>query len=129
MLKEFCIKCGHPSLYSYEKPSFCAKCGHSFSGTVKGKVSAPKQGSPVKASNPIEPEEEETIVIPDISELDFHVEKFEKNAPTIGTIASLGPPAEAKKGNNQKRPQIAPTPQDQKQFLKDFEKEAGSLRR
>ena len=27
MLKEFCIKCGHPNLYSYDKPLFCAKCG------------------------------------------------------------------------------------------------------
>ena len=127
MLKEFCIKCGHPNLYSYDKPLFCAKCGKSFGGASKAKATTKSKPTQVpKTETPFEIEEE-TESVPNISKLDFSVETFESKAPTIGAIASQGPPPKSR-NPEQQRPQ-ASIPFDKKKFLKEFEKEAGSIRR
>ena len=116
MLKEFCSKCGHPNLYSYDKPLFCAKCGGPFGGAAKAKVATKsKLTQTLKVEAPLEVEEE-VESIPNINKLDFSVETFESKAPTIGAIASQGPPSKSK--NLQQQRQQISTPFDKDKFIK-----------
>lgn len=125
MIKQFCSDCGHPNLYSYDKPLFCSKCGYSFGGA---KASA-KQTETTAVLGDEEDDGDEIGSIPDLSELDFEVARYESKAPTIGNIASEGPPDERKGDgrSSDKRGPVSPT--DEKKFLQEFEKEAGSLKR
>ena len=121
MIKQFCSDCGHLNLYSYEKPLFCPKCGYSFGGV--------KASTKQTEATAVLEDDDEIGSVPDLSELDFEVARYESKAPTIGNVASEGPPDE-KKGNSgiaAKRGPVSPT--DEKKFLQEFLKEAGSLKR
>jgi len=127
MQKKYCTKCGQATEYKSETPSFCSKCGNSFSGK---KSTATRSTVRDKSSRyPSEDEdefEESSSFSSNITSLEFEVEKFPAPNPTIGQVASLGPSEASDKGPKQ---QEAIAPVDEEKFLKDFQQEAGSIKR
>ena len=132
MLKKYCTSCGQATEYGSAPPSFCSKCGTSFSGRLdpKASLSAKTQKKkPRKLLNSEDYDEyaEEENYITSLSSLDFTIEKFEEPSRTIGDIVSLGSGGGEK--NEKTKKNQNPLPKiNEEAFLKDFEREAGSLR-
>lgn len=118
-LKVYCMDCGKPAEYTMEKPKFCQSCGSPFDKKTNA-LSISKKVEPKQEIE--EPEEEERI--PNIKKLDFDVVIYEAKATSIKDLAqysmSAGEPGE----------RIAPEVGQisTKDFLEQFQKEAGTLR-
>ena len=131
MLKKYCAKCGQATEYKLEAPSFCSKCGVSLSGK-KTAVVASAKATRTKALSPSSQAQDEDDYehIEDfntnLTSLAFNVERFEPPTPTIGQIASLGPHSN-ESPTQQGKKDIPPV--NEKQFLKDFQQEAGSIKK
>lgn len=110
MLKTYCSSCGNSIQYLEVKPNFCNKCGVNLS---TGKVN--------QSPKPVVPEIE-IIQRPNISSLNWDIEI---NKPKGSKLKDL---AKGEKGS------IYTRSNDQEnltkeEFLKQFQKEAGTLRR
>ena len=110
MLKTYCSSCGNSIHYLEVKPNFCNKCGVNLS---TGKVNQPLK--------PVTPEIE-IIQKPNISSLNWDIEI---NKPKGSKLKDL---AKGEKENVYTRDgdQSSLSKED---FLKQFQKEAGTLRR
>ena len=115
-MKTYCPECGHKMEYIAKKPKFCSNCGYAFAG-----VSAPKP----TYQDSIETEEEPAAPLPQINELDVEIEVDKPQGVQFGSI--IGTASAPKEGDF-----LKPDPETQvnsEQFLSDFLKEAGTLRK
>ena len=130
-MKIYCSACGHPNAYVSKKPNFCQNCGKQMGSTV----AATKPQQPPREEAP-QDDEEEQYVIPSLDGLDVEIEdnkvrgvKFESImaaglSPQEAQDLSLNRPSPKKKRLSKKAQEA-----QQKQFLEDFKKEAGTNRR
>ena len=122
MLKKYCKTCGQATEYSSKLPTFCSECGVSFSGAptkraVKAKVE-------VEVEDDQSPDPDTDSFRAPISSLAYDVDRLEKPSTTIGALAALGP----QKDTPQQLGRGPVGNVDEKQFLRDFRQEAGSLK-
>jgi len=122
----YCYQCGYGMSYAGAPPNFCMKCG-----TKMGDAKAATQKEPVteeqqEVVNVIEEESEDINTIPDLSGLDVEID-IQSNSVTFGELAEAGNPPPSQGNDDFKSPRRKK--KSKKQFLDDFRKEAGSLRR
>jgi hypothetical protein len=127
----YCQKCGQPNHYGSKKPIFCGQCGDPLDGRPKKSIgskreNAKKRTSRVKLEESENDEEQEITSIPDVQGLAVEIEAPKLKGFTIGDIAGSSPES-ASIDDIEVAPGDAP-PLDEKKFLSDFQKEAGSLR-
>jgi len=109
MPKIYCSSCGNPVQYSDVKPNFCFKCGTNL-GTGRPQVIAQT-----------EPEIEITEVRPKINNLNWDIEIQKPKGQKLKDLAR------GEKDNNFQPRDSEILSKDK--FLKQFQKEAGTLRR
>lgn len=122
-MKVYCQKCGSKVEFSANnKPKFCQNCGTSLS-----------LGSNVlKASNQEESDDEESDAtsVPRLSKLEVEIQtdqiKGEKIGDMLGVAEGADLPTYSTFGKKQNR--YPKAKQSKKEALKNFKKEAGSLR-
>lgn len=111
MPKVYCQKCGSPQSYTLERPNFCQKCGFSLGG---------------KTSQASTEETEETSgFILDLEELEVDIDVGPSRTQTIGGIVESTP-------QDYQSPDMGVMPNTSKQkkdIMKEFQKEAGSIRK
>ena len=115
MLKMYCQSCGALHAYGSDKPNFCTKCGTKF---AHSKVEAPIKGKSIKV-------EGETAYVPtDIQELDVEIEIDQhRNTMTMSQLLSTSDPnVPPTKLENR------PGPPPGTDILKEFQREAGSIK-
>ena len=121
------MNCGSLIQFSAgNKPNFCISCG---ADTATGKVAPQKT---VVAKQQIEEEvnleEDEELVVPDISSLDFDIQgSLKVQKASVGDLMSVSDGNEAPfvpTDVNQKPPR-----QSKKKFMEEFKREAGSLKK
>ena len=126
-MKVYCPSCGTAVHYAGEKPRFCSKCGDPISIYAKQKSQKKAPQKKYKFSEDIDIEEDPIEFVPQIDGLDIEIEPLHINKSTLGQImksTSQAPP------DSSTFDQLAPTDTNQtkEEFLKQFEKEAGSIR-
>jgi hypothetical protein len=132
-----------------KKPSFCGSCGQPFVGVSKASKSdvvikteeGPSSKPAFQPRNTsrrlarLEEEEEDLIEegegedaveVPNINKLSFEVERQKPRKQTIGDLMSSGGPS---KKERREGGVVVKTKKQRKEFLEQFAKEAGSLRR
>ena len=121
-LSIYCKQCGSPSYYVSAKPKFCQSCGEPFAH-AKGSIKAPL---PREVAPPIEEEDEEHFRS-DLDEIDIDVQTWENKGTPLGTIMAANPDSKPpeRSGKKAKKPKRG----YKKQFLSEWEKEAGSIRK
>lgn len=110
MPKIYCSSCGNPIQYADIKPNFCTKCGSNLGS-----------GKPVQNQVKIEPEIE-IVQKPSISSLNWDIEIVKPKGEKLQNLA-IG-----EKNNYQQRESDLSN-LSKEEFLKEFQKEAGTLRR
>ena len=125
MSKLYCQNCFEATEYSLNKPRVCCYCATPFGGVA----SAPKpQPAPVKPKVIIKHDEDDyddepaSEILPDISKLEVEVTHARKSGVTFKDLIAQGPVTE-----KFSRPKDKKT--SKKAFLKEFQEEAGTLRR
>jgi hypothetical protein len=132
-MKTYCSICGHPNAYTIKKPKFCNECGQSL-GILKAKVSPAGQVPP----EPIVVEESQNDIIAKkiltLKELDVEIESSPLRGMTLGEIIEasseypqnddpIRPSPKGKRGSKKM------TKKAQKEFLDNWQKEAGAMRK
>ena len=134
-MKTYCSKCGHPNAYTTKKPKFCNECGESFAISTSKSTSTPPH-----KKEPIVIEEEEGLsevieIIPDINGLEVEIESGKIVGTTLGEVvdsAANGPMEETiipQKGKKGRRMSKKAREQRDQQFLDDWRKESGAIRK
>ena len=122
-LSIYCKKCGSPSYYTATKPNFCQSCGTSFGGAPPA---FPKEIKAEVVSEEEYVDEEDNSWNLNVDQLDVDVKVWEDKGIPLGSIMASNPdtkPPESKgKG-------VKPKRTNKKQFLNQWEKEAGSIRK
>jgi len=110
MPKIYCSSCGNPIQYADTKPNFCTKCGCNLAS-----------GKPVQNQVKVEPEIE-IINKPSISSLNWDIEIVKPKGEKLQNLAI---------GEKNSCPQRDSTQVNlsKEEFLREFQKEAGTLRR
>ena len=110
MPKIYCSSCGNPIQYADIKPNFCTKCGCNLGS-----------GKPVQNQVKIEPEIE-IVQKPSISSLNWDIEVSKPKGQKLKDLAK-----------GEKSPAFQRDADEsslsKEEFLKEFQKEAGTLRR
>ena len=108
MPKIYCSSCGNPVQYSDVKPNFCFKCGTNLN-----------TGKPQVVAQQIQPQIEE--IRPKINNLNWDIEIERPRGQKLKDLA---------KGQKDNNFQPRNTEElSKEEFLKQFQKEAGTLRR
>ena len=131
MKKLYCKSCGGGSEYTLTRPKFCNNCGKSMAGVAGHSCPAGHKGKPgVPGQLEIEEESDEITTIPQISELQVETStsvnkgiKIEDLWATVDPDSEQAPDSDIPFDRGRKNPQ-----QSQEEFLRDFQKEAGTLR-
>ena len=125
-MKIYCYQCGAGINYTSEKPNFCMKCGCALNSTKAEKPAPPPAVQEVEAELEDEQIDPEIVQIPSIRALEADIDVSEGPKLKLGDIA----------GTNQSQPTaddgwVEPKGQkvSQKQFLEDFQREAGTTRK
>ena len=124
-MKSFCPHCGTLINYVGKKPNFCSSCGQSLNTMVAQTKEAP---SNIEIEADIETEEEsEDVYIPNLNKLEVDVEVY-SNKQTLCTVLES---SSNSKDGGVVDDFVEPKPKatSQSDFLKDFQNEAGTLRR
>ena len=126
-MKLYCQKCGSGTSYNMQKPKFCQSCGASFSGEVKAsKITKRKITQPKKPTfdSVVSEEEREPQVPQNINKLEFDtVGTLQVKGTTVADLAGTLSPNEQAQTQERNLPQVS-----KEDFLKDFQKEAGTSR-
>ena len=125
-MKLYCQKCGSGTAYNMQKPKFCQSCGSSFSASVKKPSSVANKKSRSKTVSPVieDHEEEEASIPTNINKLEFDtVGTLQVKGITVANLAGTLTPEEAHEPIRRDLSQV-----DNKNFLEDFRKEAGTSR-
>ena len=125
-MKLYCQKCGSGTSYNMQKPKFCQNCGYSFSGKVEAsaKVGPVKKVQPTKKLVEVSEDEEEARMPQNINKLEFDtVGTLQVKGITVANLAGTLTPEEAHEPIRRDLSQV-----DNKNFLEDFRKEAGTSR-
>ena len=118
-MKIYCQTCGSKIEFSpNDKPKFCQGCGKSLNlGSNISKAETETEAEELL-------EEEESVGLPSIDKLDFDLEvhqmKGEKLSTIVGTSDKYKKESNSNTGNNT---------QTKEEFLKEFQNEAGALRK
>jgi len=125
-MKSYCPNCGSGTSYSGAKPKFCSSCGNPFSVLAKEENKNYKINKDIELEDP-ENEEVENVDFSTLSKLDIEITKEQpQKGFTLGQVMENSIEV---KGDiemtkiNRNSPQ-----QTSEDFLRDFQKEAGSLR-
>jgi len=113
-MKTYCPQCGSATQYHGRKPNFCQSCGYAFAGASE--ITEDEQAQVESA-----PEKLETI--PNIAKLDVEITESTQNVFKFGDVIGTMNPDHI--GNDGFIPDGKPSPEQQ---LKDFKREAGTLR-
>ena len=131
MLKKYCTTCGRPVQYLSEPPVSCSGCGESFGEKSAKKKSRVKKTVPKKTNVKTQSQEDDEDRYADgdsfstnIEALDFSVQRFTETPMTIASLAKLGEQGDVPREPSRNPPKAV----DGEEFLKDFQREAGSLR-
>ena len=125
----YCTDCGKKIEHKVlEKPNFCPKCGFSF---LNGGGTPPPAATPVEKN--VETVDHEEVVASDINltELDFDIEydmssQKHNMADVVDPNCKTAP--KGSRGKKTKRLSKKQRETNKKQFLKDFQSEAGTSR-
>ncbi len=121
-MKVYCRKCGGPTEYTLNKPKFCAACGQSlFTSGSKNENIPPKQKVSEHTALPTETTDDERV--PDLAGLDIDIDVPRAQGYKFGDVLGSSPTEERWTNNNENIPK-----QSKEDFLKQFKKEAGSIR-
>ena len=131
----YCKKCGQPNHYVTDKPRFCQSCAQPFDET-KGATNAPPVERNLEAAPPLPCtpldgslgiEENEESFESNLNKLDVDVETWDEQGTPLGAIMAANPNTKPPKDNSGKTKK--PKRGSKKQFLNEWEKEAGSIRK
>lgn len=127
-MKQYCLKCGHPTEYSISKPNFCSKCGNPFNSTQK-EAQEPKK-LVIKDKIDIDIEEDydgEDIKMPNIKALEIEeiiIPQEEKE--TLGSILRKNKSLDNPAPKRRKKTKISK--KESKKILEDLLSEAKTSR-
>lgn len=123
-MRLYCQSCGAPHEYSIKKPNFCQNCASPFGGVAAAtaKVEKARVVKIVVEDDDEDEGGEETDSVPDLKELKVDVDFSPQRGVRLGDVAgtSLGPTTRESDGMTNDAPQG--------DFMKEFQREAGSLR-
>lgn len=123
-LKMYCKKCGAGSEYTLEKPHFCQKCGNGFNSLSSTLINDDKPTQLLKTEPPLEQEnEEESFNFNNLNKLSVDIEIQKASSTTIEDLL-----AEPYSGQREEE-YFYIEPMGKEEFLEQFKREAGSLRR
>ena len=137
MLKIYCSECGSPTEYSLNKPKFCSSCGRSFQENIQANKSPGKDIATKKDFNKFKPIEND-LEEDDFSAVNEDIDVSKINIKNLNIEYSKDDRDETKikdligtssGGNPLRRIKTKKQKINKKQFLEDFQKEAGTLRR
>ena len=115
----YCSECGTPHEYAGKKPNFCINCGFSLSGADKPSMAKVEES-----------EELDEIIeeIPDINGLEVDIEPYGATSVKLEDAVAMGAQGgvSPEKVKRQKGKRL--TKKAQQEFLKDWQKEAGTSR-
>jgi len=137
MLKIYCKKCGSPTSYSLNKPKFCSACGNSFQENITPNINQKEINPPKLTINKFKNINRPEIDIEDdldsenidISKININNLKIEYSQDKTDNIKIKDLIGTSSGGNTLRKNKIKKTKINKKQFLEDFQKEAGTLRR
>jgi len=122
----YCQDCGHPNIYGSQKPNFCQSCGAPV-GKTKAKLLKARKN----AQQGLDDDDSETTdatQVPDIDHLEVEIEGFlRKKAIKMGDVAGTANPKEENPDDELVPPQEGQAISE-KDFLEQFQKEAGAIR-
>lgn len=128
-MKKYCTECGQPTEYISSQPKFCQGCGESFDPLIRASASQAKaSGSgPRKAISELnynddDDEGESVGSVPSIAGLEVEIEVTKPYGISLKDIIALG-------DNSSHFEREVPPSQSREEFLQDFKKEAGSIRK
>jgi ribosomal protein L37E len=126
-MKIYCRKCGAPTEYISARPKFCSSCGLSVSASEEKAKQQPEKPKP-KRKDPIAAIEIETEDFPEeggvpsgMDGLDVEIRTSEAHGIKFGDI--LGSSEGSERFQREPDEQVP-----REQFLKEFKREAGSIR-
>ncbi len=124
-MKLYCQSCGIPHEYSIKKPNFCQGCGFQFNKSVAKAAEAPVV-KPKFAIEDLEDnydgeEQSQPDSVPDIKDLDVEIEVSPQRGMKLGDIAGTAASSERFDRGNE-------ASVSKEEFLKEFQREAGSIR-
>lgn len=131
MQKIYCSQCGSPNLYTQAKPKFCSACGTAFYGViVENKEDKKLKNNKLRAQEEYDEEEDdksddeqEADGIPELrGGLQVDIEYDPPKKEVLSKIAASVPDSFSRSIDRQQ------TPISQKEMLKIFKQEAGTLR-
>ena len=125
-MKVYCPSCGAAVHYSGEKPKFCSTCANPISIYAKTKPQRKKTQKNYEFSEDIDIDKDPSEFVPKIRALDVDISNAKVQRNTIGQILESQPSKAPPESNDQFI--SMDTNQTKEEFLKDFQKEAGSLR-
>lgn len=120
-MKVYCQECGTLHEYSIKKPNFCQNCGKSFS--LKAAAVEPQKNKPETEENDDDDDnDEEGSSIPQMDGLDVEIQTSSNAGISIKDLMRTAPLG------NSDLVREADEPISERDFLSDFQKEAGALR-
>jgi len=123
-MKSFCPHCGTLINYVGKKPNFCSSCGQSLNSMVAQTKETP---SNIEIEAEFEEEEQiETEPLPNLNKLEIDIQVY-SNKQTLGSVMQSSSQSEANSPVDDFKAPQAPN-QSQQDFLKQFQKEAGTQR-
>ena len=121
-MKMYCPKCGSATQYNGKKPNFCHSCGNAFAG-VQHPTTVVEDGC-LELFGQEQEEPTHQQVVPNISKLEIEITNQTQSKFKLGEVVGTLNPDNV--GNDTFLSDGSPSPEQQ---LRDFEKEAGTLRK
>lgn len=119
-MKQYCIKCGHPTEYSLTKPKFCSKCGAGFTAQAA-------QVKNIKIDKiEVELENEEKNIIKNIEFEEIYVPKNSRE--TLGSILKKGRDNDQNNKPQKKKRGKKISKEDSEKMLKEILAESKALK-
>ena len=122
-MKKYCTSCGSQVVYSVtNKPKFCASCGAKLDLGENYASSKEQEEQKEVEEQVLGGEEEESTggYSANINKLDFDIERFDAPRETLGGL--IDSPVQSSSEGERQLP-------NNENFLNDFRKEAGSIRK
>ena len=123
-MKSYCPQCGGATVYSGAKPKFCSSCGNALSVLAQTEK---QKNYVIHEDIDIEQDPSEQVNLGNINKLDIEIEPEKGTQVTLGSLMESMENIPAPEGN-MKFPRINTPKQNPKEVMKQFKKEAGTLR-